>query len=129
MRDRGADKVTRREFIQYARQVAAEYQYLKLTDQLDQALVGAVTVNTEPKPTHHNCTQTSSYSISTKAINTVPSRYDAAIQTQHIEQKNKTINVKSKKKEKKTGKELPLHISSVARSIRRKSANYATCRR
>lgn len=101
MRSRGADKVTRREFIEYARQVAAEYQYLKLTDQLDQALVGAVTVNTEPKPTHHNCTQTSSYSISTKAINTVPSRYDAAIQTQHIEQKNKTINVKSKKKEKK----------------------------
>ena len=30
MRGRGADKVTRREFIQYARQVAAEYQYLKL---------------------------------------------------------------------------------------------------
>merc|ERR1712106_691734 len=94
MRGRGADKVTRREFIQYARQVAAEYQYLKLTNQLDQALVGAVSLKTEPKPTHHNCTQTS-YSICT-AINSVPSRYDAANQTQRVEQQNKAINVNTK---------------------------------
>merc|ERR1711892_499154 len=94
MRGRGADKVTRREFIQYARQVAAEYQYLKLTNQLDQALVGAVSLKTEPKPTHHNCTQTS-YSICT-AIHSMPSRYDAANQTQRVEQQNKAINVNTK---------------------------------
>jgi len=102
MRSRGADKVTRREFIQYARQVAAEYQYLKLTDQLDQAIVGVVTVNTEPKPTHHNCTQTS-YSIYT-AINSVPSRYDAAIQTPRVEQQNKSTIVTSTKATKTSDK-------------------------
>ena len=47
MRERH-DKVTRHEFMQYSKQVAAEYQFLKLTGKLDDALTGHIVVKTEP---------------------------------------------------------------------------------